>query len=44
MGRGEPGIGPGLTTQRSYFRQESFLRQPGDSSPLMMGMRVLLLR
>ena len=28
MGRGEPGIGPGLTTQHHYFRQENGLRQP----------------
>jgi hypothetical protein len=28
MGRGEPGIGPSLTTQHTYFRQENGLRQP----------------
>jgi hypothetical protein len=28
MGRGEPGIVPGLTTQLVYFRQESGIRQP----------------
>jgi hypothetical protein len=28
MGRGEPGIVPGLTTQLVYFRQEIGIRQP----------------
>lgn len=31
MGRGEPGIGPGLTTQHLYFRQETHIRQPSGS-------------
>ena len=30
MGRGEPGIVPGLTTQLLYFRQEKQIRQPGS--------------
>jgi len=29
MGRGEPGIGPSLTTQLLYFRQELEIRQRG---------------
>jgi len=31
MGRGEPGIVPGLTTQLYYFRQETQIRQPSGS-------------
>jgi hypothetical protein len=30
MGRGEPGIGPSLTTQLLYFRQETGIRQRGE--------------
>jgi hypothetical protein len=41
MGRGEPGFGPGLTTQSAYFRQEMPLRQPLARAPLMMSIRLL---
>ncbi len=30
MGRDDPGIGPGLTTQFHYFRQEISIRQPNS--------------
>jgi hypothetical protein len=44
MGRGEPGIGPGLTTQRSYFRQEICARQPSARAASQFLYFVALLR
>jgi hypothetical protein len=39
MGRGEPGIVPGLTTQLLYFRQETSIRQPNAASQEPAGLR-----
>ena len=39
MGRGEPGIVPGLTTQLLYFRQETCIRQPNAASQVPTALR-----
>jgi hypothetical protein len=39
MGRDMPGIGPDLTTQFLYFRQEIRVRQPGLALFFLWGIR-----
>ena len=41
MGRGEPEIAPGLTTQLLYFRQEIQIRQPCGSGSICFEEQVL---
>ena len=38
MGRGKPGIGPSLTTQLVYFRQETSFRQPDAAKSELDGL------
>ena len=43
MRRGTPGIAPSLTTQRLYFRQETWIRQPDPGTASSRSSQLCLL-